>query len=108
MNAGRELDALVAERIMGLHLAKQEFTGELFIRYSKDTGLFQIPEYSADISAAWEVVEKLRETWRLEIDESKDRWQIHIENDDKVLRDDAPTFPHAICLVALKAVGVEV
>jgi hypothetical protein len=41
MQAGREMDALVAEKVMGA-------------RYS-------VPRYSADIAAAWEVVERMRE-----------------------------------------------
>ncbi len=50
MKAGRELDALVAEKVMG-----QYFRNEWYKLYN-DT----IPCYSTDISAAWKVVEKIK------------------------------------------------
>ena len=60
MPAGRELDALVAEKVMGF--IKLPFPG--LPKYQKPTKdgvvpLYYVPNFSTDISAAWEVVEKM-------------------------------------------------
>lgn len=70
MPAGREMDALVAEKVMGHAICEhsrtkstaqssgiamcgvRECKGELHYEY--------LPRYSTDIAAAWEVVEKLQ------------------------------------------------
>jgi hypothetical protein len=61
LEAGKELDALVAEKVMGLNL--------VYVANSKDTLLDEepysaerTPEYSTDISAAMQVVEKIKGT----------------------------------------------
>lgn len=128
MTPGRPLDALVAEKVMGL----QDFTasllwkGELLVRRSKDDAYMPLPCYSTDISAAWMVVEKMKEIkpgWAETIDEDRTRlvlsWEIKEKKweagwaaaDEIYLREWGAlgeTAPHAICLVALKACGVEV
>ena len=105
---GREMDALVAEKVMG------------WIRYNdsqgwpsgaKHTGNRRrsYPRYSTDIAAAWEVVEKLlRDNGEL---------VVAIQSDDHdwvcTIRDDplnivgysrSPTAPLAICRAALMTV----
>ena len=121
MNPGKELDALVAERVMGLGL---EFIGPV-------TGFnYGALPYSTDISAAWEVVEKLGQEripkrvipgemqkyclWlHQDIDGS---FVAHFSPDESTemsLSAGFPTGPnttaaHAICLAALKAVGCEI
>lgn len=60
MEAGRELDKAVAIHVMG---CKCYYPAVLGANTSLpgSTKLVSLPEYSSDISAAWEVVEKLRE-----------------------------------------------
>lgn len=52
MPAGRELDALIAEKVMGLVLV--EYDGALRIRSEHP-----IPKYSMEMGAAWEVVDHM-------------------------------------------------
>lgn len=62
MKPGRELDALVAEKVMGLQDFKKGTSGykEWEYVYRSDLGDIQpIPHYSTNISAAWEVVKKM-------------------------------------------------
>lgn len=129
MKPGRELDALVAEKVMGLqvkHLPPQEgltrheeFTRQcLNFEYQRD-----IPHYSTDIAAAWMVVEKLHAlgfSYCIEQTENSEKptvWLVKrgVQEEFTVARDNAEMIsesseglPHAICLAALKAVGVEV
>lgn len=98
MKPGRELDMLVAEKVMSL----------------KPLG--RVPHYSTDISAAWEVVEKINSSknkWTLNslrCDPNDGKWQFgDIDRDGSIWPDDKyDSAPLAICLAALKAVGVEV
>ena len=76
LEAGRELDALVAEKVMGWKWDKGNSLQHLLLGpdgaigavifhdgIADDDGIVQpldCPHYSTDIAAAWEVVEKLR------------------------------------------------
>jgi peptide subunit release factor RF-3 len=104
----RELDALIAEKVMGI---KETLVYEL---YDKSTGekvitFDSIPHYSTDIAAALEVVEKLKSLgWNMAITNNQG-WAIWISQDwiDDVMGIAdvrAETLPHCICLAALKAV----
>ena len=147
MNPGRELDALVAEKVMGwrrmtyaqIYAAMDpkshgyrnddRFTiywhsDELDSRtgtnkemaLAEDSLDYYQPEDawspSTDIAAAWEVVEKLGgNMFQLHYDtryghESKTGWSVVL--DGAVMCEFIDTAPHAICLAALKAMGVEV
>lgn len=114
MNAGRELDALIAEKVMGLHVewrdgrplwVGKDLPGTPLVL---DGGLFghTIPNYSTDIARAWEVVEKFNDC-RLHRD-PKDRMWICAMNSYSAHQPvgEAITAPLAICLAALKAVGI--
>lgn len=64
LQAGRDLDALVAERVMGYEKrAESEWLGG-FAWISHDDGhwygVTSMPRFSTDISAAWDVVERLQ------------------------------------------------
>jgi hypothetical protein len=105
MKAGRELDALVAEKIMGW---KVEY-GELGHEHFTENGEIKfLPFYSTNISDAWEVVEKFDD-----ISVSKDKKEFLCEivvfngNIGRVYEAYAETAPLAICLAALKAVGYD-
>jgi hypothetical protein len=82
MEAGREMDALVAEKVMGWTFCDYsmpgtpwEFTDPPEERISIGVGLEpgtrrrnRIPNYSTSISAAWEVVEKFRQRqWKIQV-----------------------------------------
>jgi hypothetical protein len=86
--AGRELDALVAEKVMGWN--------------------FQRSAFSTDIASAWEVVEKLQalEYTFINLLWDGQGWDIEMGQDGHDISCDtyADTFPLAICLAALKAV----
>jgi hypothetical protein len=131
MKAGRELDALIAEKVMGCNVycvdpnynykdpAKMwrcDCPGANSIgdRPHADDGFDgEIKPYSTDIAAAWKVVEKMREShqWiRIECFDGK--WEAgpvevcgedYIDNNVESL----VSAPHAICLAALKAIGHE-
>ena len=90
MQAGRDLDYLIAEQVMGINI---------FILHTMN----DIPRYSTDIAAAWEIVEKLRLAI---LPMSNGQWAAAL-NDDKEFVPGfiADTAQYAICLAALKAVN---
>lgn len=97
MKAGRELDSLIHEKVFGQDPRQEP--------YQRPDGAMVypfVPEYSTDIAAAWQVVEKLTEG---EFHLSRcygGGWECELG---------APyisfgeTAPLAICLAALEAVG---
>lgn len=132
MEPGRELDALIAEKVM-LFQPKQFVSVKQFDFISDNfralnDGTYEIsspiPFYSTDIAAAWTVAQTIQD-----MDEDHD-FVIHLSNskfqectvevrfwDDSDPKDPilagpyyilGKTAPHAICLAALKAVGMEV
>ncbi len=129
MKAGRELNILVAEKVMHLEVAKNKSGSKMGGYYytigepvwhdiQGDMQLANpVPPYSTDIAAAWQVVEKLywlnkNEPTILQIyGPLCDGYEVDVilEHHDgpipvgSVIKESAP---HAICLAALKAVGV--
>ena len=125
MEAGRELDALVAERVMGwgdisLHpmmdsdwwgmpsgpaTAIQGAVGWLYTHE-------KVPNYSTDIAAAWEVVEAVRgRGWSLSLGEGMSGygdavvWMVDFYKGNRIcLSANGPDVPLAICRAALLAV----
>lgn len=107
----REIDALVAEKVMGV---KREdlydtHTGKLLT--SEHWGP---PFYSTDIEAAWQVFCRFtsRYLWH---DDATDAWHCHLDSTRRMMADcryhatsEDETGAEAICLAALAAVGVEV
>lgn len=123
MIPGRKLDALVAEKVMKCKIEKPlsyaPLCGCLDLNHSiRDPGrLPLIKNYSTDIAAAWEVVEKL--TSKIEphfqlglcdVYTESPKWhaELYLDRPRKRVFAKADTAPHAICLAALKAVGVEI
>ena len=117
--AGRALDALVAERVMGCtpeahHMEKYSPTCGCKHRIHRNTREDLgdlLADYSTDIGAAWEVGEKLgHKTFSLTGPEDKEpvTWCAEFGSfQDAVFQAEdaeADTAPHAICLAALKAV----
>ena len=122
MNAGRELDALIAEKVMGLagvRDGKSWLYGDNWT-YHKKGVLCLVPHYSTQIADAWQVAEKM---WPLVQGGGYGTYRVLLnrrDGDNKYVcefaidpdggwsthaRAEAPTAPLAICLAALKAVG---
>lgn len=123
--AGRELDAAVAEKVMGCTVIRGDFgwlkCGDgvtcAYPHASRDRDdqlSGELARYSTDIAAATTVTERLREHritvyWRPETQ----KWQVMIAR--RPLSHDpfqltlanvtAPTLPLAICLAALEAIS---
>jgi hypothetical protein len=107
MPMGREMDALIAEKIFGYNRVyyNEKIVANL---YPTGAGCFvegEAHEYSTDISAAWEVVEKLHELgYFLGLYRDgfkKCIWEIDIGADIELTDNTAPL---AICRAALLAV----
>lgn len=110
MQAGRALDALIAEKVMGWI----EIEGESGIDPEFDPdGILKVPRYSTDIAAAFEVLEKLNKlgfghTIAKQYDITNSRW-VHSVSVNKVFERGVQavtdSVPLAVCLCALKALG---
>lgn len=123
---GRELDALVAEGVMGeaqpIHspCSSEPVPNAWKPFYNTEVGYYKwLPRaFSTDIAAAWEVVEKLRGDGfePAIVGDDHGHWAVVYEGvselGDKVPWLNVPvdealwaaTVPHAICLAALRAV----
>jgi hypothetical protein len=58
VDAGREMDALIAEKVFGHDRGFPEVLGERWIAFPERV----LPRYSTDIAAAWPVLEKVHGT----------------------------------------------
>jgi len=116
MKAGRKLDRLIAEHVMGWKKGRKfaNGNGEWIIDGKVDFRTWDLtPDFSTKIEAAWWVVEKMKAEGMVVIIKAdglrtgdyNPGWTVLVDNQS---RTDADTAPHAICLAALKAVGVEV
>ena len=128
MEAGRELDALIAEMVMGLTRHDESYmvdgAGKVLRFVWRDgggacvySGDMFLPHYSTNIADAWEVVEKLGR-WRgfdfmLVMPDPEQTFHLHTyeagwyeatnDGPERRVVSDADTAPLAICLAALKA-----
>ena len=120
MKPGENLDALVAEKVLNLKRVMMPITDDTFAFVWEPGAIFILPKYSTDIAATWEVVEKMRANeftgsvdfmpcyyrvlfHRIGIDPAFSTHQEMV-----AVGAEADTAPHAICLAALKAAGVEI
>ena len=125
----REINALIAEKVMGLpdttwcsHKMVYGATtdgvkhkqgtcsicGAAFEDYGRIKNYEDLPHYSTDISAAWEVVAKNFSDIELESFDNLSSWECWVCGKEGYTKAYADTAPMAICLAALKAVGVEI
>lgn len=97
MKPGRDLDALVAEKVMGF-----------WDTHAAQYGEVELPQYSTDMAAAWSVVEKLQASRLINVGtvtalvtarNAIGNTRVYAENEPL-------NFPHAICLAALKAIDI--
>jgi len=106
MEAGRELDIAIAEKVMGLVVIVED-DGYAFYLDSGSSSVRAdeclIPDYSTNIKNAWEVVEKIEEITSFYMHSSKTVVLHSFLNGPMI---SGETTPHAVCLAALKAVGV--
>ena len=125
IEAAPRLDALIAEKVFGCvvsddgkYLPRCICLGDVVERgkvppHGRGGEFFSqtIKEYSTDISAAWEVVDKIKNDYSLDLytdGDDKIIWYCYLENEDKDVwvREKADNAPHAICLAALEALKV--
>jgi hypothetical protein len=103
MPAGRVMDALVVERVMGYTIDYEFEEPQIKELRDKYDEWGMIPCYSTDIAAAWQVVEKLRlfvMPW------GDDEWCVSHERDKHLAFQNivpAPSAPLAISRAALLA-----
>ncbi len=117
----RELDAAIAEKVMGFKRATAETAPSFaynidvlkqtwFLSEHEPGKCFSVPEpYSTDIAAAWQVVMSPKfPSWAMKHDNESKLFTVQIEHDGNRYFEQADTAPRAICLAALKAVGVDI
>jgi hypothetical protein len=120
MKPGRELDALVAEKIFGLKVVRNK-KGAWSLGdpdYYDDRGSMELsnplPSFSDDILSAWEIVDTLfLDGWYMQLEGSESYGKGKGGFDVKFICKcgargtyiaEAAVAPYAICLAALKAV----
>lgn len=108
--AGRELDALIAEKVMGLKV-DYEFEGFGGLRVPSLVDKYDewgyLPDYSTDISAAWQVVEKFY-SMKLDKYSNGQEWRCYLvgvrDGKNADATGVADTAPLAVCRAALLVV----
>lgn len=115
MKAGRELDALVAEKVMGWTIVTESEFG-LCWKIPLAGGGFEFqsdesaPHYSTDVVAAIQLVERLAETQGFFLGKhgtpGRPPWCCRFGVEPSVT--EGETAPFVICVAALKAVGVQI
>lgn len=122
----RELDALVAEKVMGFKILSNWETGvpkHVIDANQCEVDVAQFPKpYSTDIAAAWEVVLAMEargfcftlistpagKMATFYTPKQREEWDsIPTMKGSVPLQVQADTAPHAICVAALKVVGVD-
>ena len=120
--AGRELDALVAEKVMGWVVVRKQSIANAMGQHVMDDYVGQpsigvtqpvlVPRYSLMIQEAWKVADHLRNRSQFVAvlsgmgPQGVQPWICKINRDGGFLEERADTAPVAICLAALKAVGI--
>lgn len=107
--AGRELDMLIAEKVMGQTVREEhhkDFPQTVVCRWISETEM--LPGYSTDISAAWEIIEHLR-PWRFNLERMNrtagSEWRADFDNRPSIFSGYGDTAPLAICRAALAALA---
>lgn len=119
MPAGREMDALVAEKVFGwvrgsdfLVPPPGDHRWTWAARWDEDGLPHWLPDYSTNVSAAWKITEKIGRTWDIHWNDSACEWFVNLDHNKVVYEAcefNASDFDVAvaICRAALKAVGIE-
>lgn len=124
MPAAKDLNALVAENLMGyvrmkdrdgdVELVESRLCDYMAKRFeskpsSEPLTICDVPDYSNDTESAFEIVEKLRESkWMVTIQNlsfyGRLSWTVHFRNADLINKEwgvEQPTLPEAIAKCAL-------
>ena len=108
-----EIDRLVAEKVMGWEVP-YEYDDIGIMAYTNEKGTFAFSP-STKIADAWQVVEKLQNNdWCIELYNEDKTWCVDLTkynsfiSVDRFHRTSAKDASLAICLVALKAYGIDV
>jgi hypothetical protein len=112
MNPGRELDALIAEKVMGWKYVHIVFS-KVYQEYEAngcapgESGTdWLVPRFSEDISDAWAVAEYVFDgDFTITVLGSSYKCSGAESPNFSAAEATAGSAPHAICLAALKAVG---
>ena len=110
MTPGPDLDALVAEKVMGWTLRHPGEKERSYWEDEKGRVIWWQTTFcpSVDIYMAWRVVDKIKDLKGELCLSYKDKWTVfptwHADSWAEAVS--ASTAPHAICLAALKACGV--
>ena len=109
MEAGRKLDALVAEKVMGVKPEQVycDISGRSISRYFDLEDRMRIESYSTDIAAAWQVLERVAESWLPCVMHDGMMWVAEFDSIIECHTAYADTAPLAICRCALKTVDKE-
>lgn len=103
MEAGRELDAKIAEKVFGKpklsELSEIPKVSEIFLRAAQ---FMQIPNYSTNMAAAWEILIKIGLPYSITNDGIGN---ILVRFDNGKFSASAKSEPHAICLAALEVIA---
>lgn len=121
LEAGRELDALVAEKVMGWQRVEEEFpyfwpTTEMMDAIKKQhpdviaVGYFPCPNFSTDIAPSWSLFEWLAARGIVRVsngdgDSLDVDFTPHSDNLLRCANVSADTLPRALCLATLEAVS---
>ena len=118
MNVGKELDSIVAEKLMGYTWHELD-TGQKVLALSQaeaesigvgESVYALVPDYSESLEAAWDVAEKLTMDgfWCLSVN-TMNTAEIKLNNGrkftDSLVYAVGDSVPHAICLAVLKVVA---
>lgn len=109
MRPGRELDALVASKVMGIEIDGDVWPDDAVVcPVLGDQWYMYIQPYSTDIAAAWTILEKLKDDFNFTLSLQGETYFLKLIGIDSVVTAEANTAPHVICLAALKAVGYDI
>lgn len=109
MNMGRKLDILIAEKIMNEKVFETDECNGEDNYWLDETSTIELPHYSSNLLDAWKIVEKLKDqenTYGFEISQDQGElieWYATFKN--TIVGSYTPMA--AICLAALKVIGVD-
>jgi hypothetical protein len=110
MEPGKDLDRLIAEKVMGWRLRKGP-RGKVYGLWPPDADFdlwgtskkWPIPRFSADPSLAFKITEKFKEFQMLKVFFPEPPITRYVASLKRGCEIEAPTMAHAICLAALRA-----
>lgn len=102
MEAGRDLDKLVVEKVFGypVVVGKSPTNREDFY-YIKDNSRFPVPAYSTHIFCAWDIINHF-DAFEIKSKDKKVYCSLSDYKNDSWGEAIGTTAPHAICLAALE------